>query len=93
MGVAPIIVEKDFWVCWTLKRVFSLQDMETGLIFKGGTSLSKAYGVIRRFSEDIDLSLDRRDLGFDGDRDPARDGLSNYRRKALLEELSKRAEH
>ena len=40
------------------------------LIFKGGTSLSKAYDVIHRFSEDVDLSLDRTQLGFEGDRDP-----------------------
>lgn len=40
------------------------------LVFKGGTSLSKAFGVIRRFSEDVDLSFDRRDLGFGGERDP-----------------------
>lgn len=87
MGVAPIIVEKDFWVCWTLKRVFTLEGFQAGLIFKGGTSLSKAYGAIRRFSEDIDLSLDRHDLGFTGDRDPGAAGLSGNRRKALLREL------
>ena len=40
------------------------------LLFKGGTSLSKVYGIIERFSEDIDLSLSREDLGFGGDRDP-----------------------
>lgn len=57
-GVASIIIEKDFWVCWTLKRLFELQkgDAPT-LVFKGGTSLSKAYGAIRRFSEDIDVAL------------------------------------
>ena len=86
MNILPVILEKDFWVCWTLKRVFSLDDSISGLILKGGTSLSKAYGVIRRFSEDIDLSLDRHGLGFTGDRDPAAD-LSNKARKALLAEL------
>lgn len=70
-GLANAIVEKDFWVCWTLKRLFGIQgDNSPGLVFKGGTSLSKAYGAIRRFSEDIDLSFDRTDLGYDGDRDP-----------------------
>ena len=88
MGVTPIIVEKDFWVCWTLKRVFSLDSFQAGLIFKGGTSLSKAYGAIRRFSEDIDLSIDRHDLGFVGDRDPANADISNNQRKRLLTELS-----
>ena len=62
------IIEKDFWVCWTLKRLFELQqDGCPTLVFKGGTSLSKAYGAIRRFSEDIDLSFDRADLGYTGD--------------------------
>lgn len=88
MDVRPIIVEKDFWVCWTLKRVFALKDVQAGLIFKGGTSLSKAYGAIHRFSEDIDLSLDRHDLGFIGDRDPANEGISNNSRKRLLAELT-----
>jgi predicted nucleotidyltransferase component of viral defense system len=53
-GVADTIIEKDFWVCWTLKRLFELQqDGTPTLVFKGGTSLSKAFGAIRRFSEDI----------------------------------------
>jgi hypothetical protein len=53
----PIIIEKDFWVCWTLRRlVATLKDHFT---FKGGTSLSKAYGIIQRFSEDIDLTIRR----------------------------------
>lgn len=87
MGVQPTIVEKDFWVCWILKRIFALPDPMVGLIFKGGTSLSKAYGVIARFSEDIDLSLDRHDLGFTGPRDPANPELGSNARKKLLEEL------
>lgn len=91
MGVQPSIIEKDFWVCWTLKRVFTLEAPIAGLIFKGGTSLSKAYGAIRRFSEDIDLSLDRHDLGFDRDRDPANPELSNKQRKVLLKELRETA--
>ncbi|WP_456683270.1 nucleotidyl transferase AbiEii/AbiGii toxin family protein [Bradyrhizobium sp. S3.14.4] len=61
-GVANTIIEKDFWVCWTLKRLFELQKEDAPtLVFKGGTSLSKAFGAIRRFSEDIDLSFDRAD--------------------------------
>lgn len=69
-GLANAIVEKDFWVCWTLKRLFASRQGAPGLVFKGGTSLSKVYGVIRRFSEDIDLSLDRAGLGYTGDKDP-----------------------
>lgn len=54
-----IIIEKDFWVCWTLKRLFTNLDLAQHLTFKGGTSLSKAYGLIERFSEDIDLTISR----------------------------------
>jgi len=65
------IIEKDFWVCWMLQRLFTLADPPAGLIFKGGTSLSKVFNVIERFSEDVDLSFDRKDLGFAGEADPA----------------------
>lgn len=69
-GLNPIIVEKDFWVCWTLKRLFTLDHAPAGLLFKGGTSLAKVFKVIKRFSEDVDLSFDRRGLGFAGETDP-----------------------
>ena len=59
MGTVAV-VEKDFWVCWTLKQLFEHPDLSKQLIFKGGTSLSKVYGLIDRFSEDIDLVLDWR---------------------------------
>ena len=54
------VIEKDFWVCWTLKRLFEHPELSKLLIFKGGTSLSKVFGLIDRFSEDIDLILDWR---------------------------------
>ncbi len=54
------VIEKDFWVCWTLKRIFEHAELSKLLIFKGGTSLSKVFGLIDRFSEDIDLVLDWR---------------------------------
>lgn len=57
LGKTPEIVEKDIWLCWTLKQVFSLPQKMT---FKGGTSLSKVFGLIQRFSEDIDVSVDYR---------------------------------
>ena len=69
-GLTAEIIEKDFWVCWTLKRLFTLPDPPAGLLFKGGTSLSKVFGVIERFSEDVDLSFDRAGLGFGGESDP-----------------------
>jgi len=59
----PASMEKDFWVCWTLRELFSLPDIGPRLTFKGGTSLSKCYGLIERFSEDIDLVIDRATFG------------------------------
>jgi hypothetical protein len=55
-NVSPVILEKDFWVCWLLGIMFE-SEFADNLVFKGGTSLSKVFGVIERFSEDIDLSL------------------------------------
>ena len=55
-NVSPVVLEKDFWVCWLLGILFE-SEFAGSLVFKGGTSLSKVFGVIERFSEDIDLSL------------------------------------
>jgi predicted nucleotidyltransferase component of viral defense system len=55
-------IEKDWWVVQTLRLIFEM-DCADSLVFKGGTSLSKAWGLIERFSEDIDLALDRKFLG------------------------------
>lgn len=55
-SLSPVIMEKDFWVCWLLGILFE-STFADDLVFKGGTSLSKVFGVIDRFSEDIDLSL------------------------------------
>jgi len=55
-NVSPVILEKDFWVCWMLGVLFH-SEFASSMVFKGGTSLSKVFGVIERFSEDIDLSL------------------------------------
>jgi hypothetical protein len=87
-GVANTIIEKDFWVCWTLRRLFSLQEeAAASLVFKGGTSLSKAFGIIGRFSEDIDLSFNRTDLGYSGDRDPEKEGISRKKSGQLIDDL------
>jgi hypothetical protein len=86
-GLANTIIEKDFWVCWTLKRLFELKGQDTlSLVFKGGTSLSKAYGAIRRFSEDIDLCFDRKGLGYDGERNPEA-APSNRKARILIDKL------
>ncbi|MDF3129463.1 nucleotidyl transferase AbiEii/AbiGii toxin family protein [Kiritimatiellaeota bacterium B1221] len=61
MGLgSAAVVEKDFWVCWTLKRLFEDKRLSPLFIFKGGTSLSKVFHLVERFSEDIDLILDWR---------------------------------
>jgi hypothetical protein len=64
LGTAEQNVEKDFWVCWTLDTLFNGAEANgPRLLFKGGTSLSKAFGLISRFSEDIDITIFRDDLG------------------------------
>lgn len=67
IGLVPAIVEKDFWVCVMLDYLFGRSPWKTRLAFKGGTSLSKAFGLIKRFSEDIDLILDWRLWGYGKD--------------------------
>lgn len=62
-GIGEALVEKDFWVCLVLKLVFETPGLRDCLLLKGGTSLSKVYGLINRFSEDVDLVLDWRELG------------------------------
>jgi hypothetical protein len=64
------IVEKDFWVCFSLSVLFSTPALADKFVFKGGTSLSKVFGIIKRFSEDVDLSIDPDWLGFSGDHRP-----------------------
>jgi hypothetical protein len=85
-GINAIIVEKDFWVCWTLKELFRLPEIGEHLIFKGGTSLSKVFKVIERFSEDIDISIDRTFLGFGGENEPEK-GNSNKDKQRRVEAL------
>ena len=67
LGLSEFAVEKDFWVCWTLRKLFELPDWGGHLTFKGGTSLSKCWKLIERFSEDIDIVIDRGALGFSGE--------------------------
>jgi hypothetical protein len=63
-GLPPHLLEKDIWVVWSLRHLFA-GPYADHLVFKGGTSLSKAYGVIRRFSEDVDLTYDIRAIASD----------------------------
>jgi hypothetical protein len=86
-GLPEAIIEKDFWVCWVLKQLFSIEALSDRLLFKGGTSLSKIFHAINRFSEDIDLAVDHAALGFTGDRDPRKEGISKNKRTAILGEM------
>lgn len=87
LGTAVQNVEKDFWVCWTLDALFNgLKPGGPRLLFKGGTSLSKAFGLISRFSEDIDITVAREDLGQPMDATDL-DGLSGKQRRLRLEAI------
>lgn len=70
LGLPRTSIEKDFWVCWTLRELFRLPEWGGHLTFKGGTSLSKGWKLIQRFSEDIDIVIDRERLGFGGEASP-----------------------
>ncbi|MBS0576867.1 MAG: nucleotidyl transferase AbiEii/AbiGii toxin family protein [Proteobacteria bacterium] len=74
LGRLPLVLEKDVWVCWALQQLFGMPE-RLPMAFKGGTSLSKVYGAIHRFSEDVDVTLDYRGFGHDLDPfDPAHSG-------------------
>ncbi len=81
-----VSIEKDFWVCWTLRELFALPEIGPRLTFKGGTSLSKAWHLIERFSEDIDVVIDRDFLGFGGEHSPER-APSRKKQRQRLDEL------
>ena len=86
-GLPEAIIEKDFWVCWVLKQLFSIEALSGRLLFKGGTSLSKIFRAINRFSEDIDLAVDYAALGFTGARDPRQAKISKNKRTDILDEM------
>jgi len=87
VSIHEVVVEKDFWVCWLLKQLFTMPELDGWLTFKGGTSLSKCFNLIQRFSEDVDLAVDFERLGFTGERDPRREDLSYTKRQSLLDEM------
>lgn len=90
MGLNDAIVEKDFWVCFTLDHLFHRCPWKDAITFKGGTSLSKAFNLISRFSEDIDLILDWRVLGYG--KDEPWEKRSNTKQDAFNKEANARAE-
>jgi hypothetical protein len=81
-------IEKDFWVSIVLDILYNgLSKDRPRILFKGGTSLSKVHGLIKRFSEDVDFTIFSADLGFTGDRDPLASGSSNKKKKKLSDEI------
>lgn len=87
-GLPPIAIEKDFWVTLALESVFELGQAEN-MVFKGGTSLSKGWSLIQRFSEDVDLAIDRKAFGFDGKLGSSRrTKLRKAIREFVLEEFT-----
>jgi hypothetical protein len=73
LGINAIVLEKDFWVCWVLEKLFNNKELSDNMIFKGGTSLSKSYQLIDRFSEDCDLTINRAILNI---KDPSEANIS-----------------
>ena len=86
LGTSSQNIEKDFWVCWTLDLLFNHLPPGPRLLFKGGTSLSKGFALIERFSEDIDVTVFRQDIG-----EPAEvadlEALSGKKRGARLDAI------
>jgi len=91
-GIDPFMIEKDFWVVLVLDLLFSKSSIGKHFSFKGGTSLSKAYNAIERFSEDIDLILDWRVLGY-AKNEPWLERSKNQQNKFNLEINSKTKEY
>lgn len=87
LGLDEGSVEKDFWVCWTLRQLFALPVVDASLTFKGGTSLSKGWQLIQRFSEDLDIVVDRGALGFGGGNAPESPGISGKERTRRIAAL------
>ena len=93
-GMNAFAVEKDWWVVQTLRIIFEM-DVAQHLVFKGGTSLSKAWNLIQRFSEDVDLAIDREFFGFKGvlsknQRTNLRRASSAYVTEKFFDELKNR---
>jgi hypothetical protein len=84
LGRPAAILEKDVWVCWALGVLFSPETPK--MVFKGGTSLSKVYGVIKRFSEDLDITIDHLASG-DDITDPLAVDMSNTKRQEFSERM------
>ena len=85
LNLPAVSLEKDFWVCWILRKLFEIPEWSRNITFKGGTSLSKCWNLISRFSEDIDIVIDREFLGFSGEDSPEMAPSKKKRRNRLAE--------
>jgi hypothetical protein len=86
MNISPKAAEKDWWVCHVIQALFQLRCAEA-LTFKGGTSLSKAWGITERFSEDVDVAFDKSFFGLKGETRSARDRIRKVTRKYIRNEM------
>lgn len=86
LNIDPKAAEKDWWVCHVINAIFELRCAEA-LTFKGGTSLSKAWDVTERFSEDVDISIDKSFFGLEGETRSARDRIRKLSRKYIHDEV------
>lgn len=86
LSISEHILEKDIWLCWVLDIIFNIPNKHP-MAFKGGTSLSKVFNAINRFSEDIDLTLDYRYFDISGSFDPK---MSKSKAKIFSEKLKER---
>ncbi len=89
-GLSPVSIEKDWWVVQVLRTLFELPYSKS-LSFKGGTSLSKCWHLIERFSEDVDMAIDREYLGFDGELSKTQ--ISDKLRRASCSFVRERLKH
>jgi len=95
LKLLPQAIEKDWWVTMVLKALFSMP-FANYLSFKGGTSLSKCWNLIERFSEDVDIGIDREFLGFPGEltktqiSDKLRRASCSFVRNTMIKELEVR---
>ena len=97
MGLPAHSIEKDWWVTMVLKALFETSCADY-LVFKGGTSLSKCWNLIERFSEDIDVAISRDFFGIThvaskNQRDKLRKTSSKYVREKLVGELDEMLKH
>ena len=84
LGRRPEHLEKDVWICWVLQALFTMPG-RLPMAFKGGTSLSKVFNAIQRFSEDCDVTISY--LGFNNDFHPFLDNISKTALKKFTEKL------